>query len=243
MDQDTCDIKNCGNAAWEKGFCQLHYWRIRRNGTARDTTATVEERFWKNVHQTDGCWLWLGSRSSGGYGQFRIGKKILRAHRLSFEWQVGFIAEGLYLDHLCHVRHCVNPSHLEPVTPRENAIRSTSPVAVNATKTHCIRGHEFTPENTYSQSGRNNRGCRTCRAEFTRGIRAEKRGPNWEPVHANKNTHKTHCKFGHALEGYNLMVLPKQRRCRTCHNRLSAEAAERARERRSAQSFCPVAGH
>ena len=75
---------------------------------------------------------------------------MVAAHRFSYEERVGPIPEGLELDHLCRVRHCVNPAHLEPVTTRENVLRSRgNPFTVNALKTHCVNGHPFDEANTY----------------------------------------------------------------------------------------------
>jgi hypothetical protein len=69
-----------------------------------------------------GCWLWTGYVDRHGYGQFK-GAKQGSAHRWSYEYHAGPIPEGLQLDHLCRVRSCVNPAHLEPVTCRVNVSR------------------------------------------------------------------------------------------------------------------------
>ena len=228
-----CGIRNCPSEVHANSVCETHYWRIRRHGRIDNPTKTVDERFWEKVHKTDTCWLWLGSVTHGGYGQFRH-KGGTRAHRFAYESVKGKIPDGLYLDHLCHVRNCVNPAHLEAVTPRVNAIRSNSPVALNATKTHCMRGHEFTEENTYTPPKANQRHCRACRREFMSEARAD-----LPKRKANGNTDKTVCKYGHELSGANLMISPNrwtksgfQRRCRQCHNRLSAEGIARARQRK-----------
>jgi hypothetical protein len=63
------------------------------------------------------------------------------------------------IDHLCRNTSCVRPDHLEVVTREENALRGSR----NAAKTHCDRGHEFTPENTYVPPSRDHRACRECR--------------------------------------------------------------------------------
>lgn len=88
--------------------------------------STDWERFWLKVEMgtaPSGCWLWTGS-TANGYGQARVGGKTVRAHRASYELLVGPIPEGLTLDHLCHVKNCVRPEHLEPVTAAENTRRA-----------------------------------------------------------------------------------------------------------------------
>lgn len=117
-------------------------------------------RFWTKVAFTPSCWLWRGYTRKG-YGTFvpRVGQKM-PAHRFAYEFCVARIPTGLTLDHLCRVRSCVNPDHLEPVTNRENVLRGVGLTARNAVKTHCLRGHEYTPQNTIQQA--NGRACRTC---------------------------------------------------------------------------------
>lgn len=109
-----------------------------------------------------GCWLWTGSADNKGYGRLKgAANKYVKAHRLSYERHVGPIAPGLVLDHLCRVKSCVNPAHLEPVSSGENTRRGTlfaSPT-LNKHKTHCVRGHAFSSRNTY----RNTQGRRKCR--------------------------------------------------------------------------------
>lgn len=151
-----------------------------------------------------GCWLWTGYIRDTGYGGFERENKAILAHRFVYEALVGAIPAGLHLDHLCRVRCCVNPAHLEPVTAAVNnqravpfrpikaicvnghskvpgsncdmclkagrrkhkaaikAARHARGLRHNASKTHCVRGHEFTPENTATlKSG--HRHCYTCR--------------------------------------------------------------------------------
>lgn len=125
----------------------------------------VAARLWEKVpsRPTEGCWLWIGCPKPNGYGVLRVGGKNVYAHRLSYELLVGPIPDGLTIDHLCGVRNCVNPAHLEPVTRGENCLRGGSPLAQNARKTHCKHGHEFTVENT--SLVKNGRQCRTCLKE------------------------------------------------------------------------------
>lgn len=124
-------------------------------------TPAVCARFWSKVNKTDTCWLWqAGARR--GYGAFWLSGRQLGAHRIAYEMLIGPVPDDLHLDHLCRTPACVNPAHLEPVTCRENLLRS--PVTLqgtNARKTYCDHGHEFTPENTYEWRG--SRICRKCR--------------------------------------------------------------------------------
>lgn len=129
----------------------------------------VSERILRSISVTpDGCWEWTKRRNEHGYGNVSVGSakdgtnRVKLAHRVSYECFVGPIPDGLTIDHLCRNRACVNPEHLEPVTHRVNVLRGTAQAAFNARKTHCLRGHEFTPENTYWQAGGRKRSCRVC---------------------------------------------------------------------------------
>lgn len=114
-----------------------------------------------------GCWLWAGELNRNGYGIFSPGKGVrVAAHRLSYELERGMISNDLQMDHLCRVRCCVNPDHLEPVTPIENLLRSR---AVNGRlpvrlpdATHCMHGHDLSLAGIYTRpSGYPE--CRACK--------------------------------------------------------------------------------
>ena len=121
------------------------------------------ERFWTRVEFTDTCWLWTGKVCSWGYGMFGMPHATyVYAHRWAYEFCVEPIPAGLQVDHLCRVRLCIRPEHLEPVTRKENILRGQGACAVNARKTHCVRGHAFTLDNTYYDTA-GGRECRTCR--------------------------------------------------------------------------------
>lgn len=82
---------------------------------------TIKSVFWNHVEKTDGCWLWTGALDGDGYGVFRISRtRVSRAHLVSYAAEHGDVPDGAQLDHLCHVKHCVNPVHLTPVTHQQN---------------------------------------------------------------------------------------------------------------------------
>lgn len=172
----TCRIGRCKRPAIVNHFCDEHQHtcepqdKLFKNFMGRCKVCgrvmavlTPAERFWKFVNKTDSCWLWVGTKIlPNGYGQFRSDTSNYHyVHRFSYQLAHGEIPKNLTVDHLCRVRHCVNPAHLEAVTHRINTLRGINPAAANARKTHCKRGHEFTAENTRITS-QNSRLCREC---------------------------------------------------------------------------------
>jgi hypothetical protein len=129
----------------------------------------------RSIQADNGCWEWTGAKIPNGYGSIRSKTGQLLAHRVAYEIFVGPIPDGMSIDHLCRNRACVSAEHLEPVTTRENVLRGVGLTARNAVKTHCLRGHEFTPENTYWTKNPSGPGreCRTCKAQFARRKRPE----------------------------------------------------------------------
>lgn len=127
----------------------------------RDFRAVIEER--SCPEPNTGCWLWLGQSEAGLYGYVRDGRKTRRVHRVAYEAFVGPIPPGLTIDHTCKTTICVNPAHMEPVTLRENILRSSSPPAINARRTHCAAGHALSGSNLIARKdGGSRRRCRAC---------------------------------------------------------------------------------
>ena len=125
----------------------------------------IEPRKWRVLRSIEvdsaSCWFWTGYLNEHGYGRVLWRKRTWLAHRLSYEAFVGPIPAGLELDHLCRVRSCVNPTHMEPVTHGEN-VRRGEASARKLAKTHCRHGHPYSGENLIVEPISGSRKCRTC---------------------------------------------------------------------------------
>lgn len=176
MSDRICSFPDCGKPLKTRGLCQPHYKQLWRGEALRPLapprgSVSLQDRLWQKVEKTETCWLWTGSGNGHGYGQIGQGDRKFYVHRLAYEWLVGPIAEGMQVDHLCMVRRCVNPDHMEIVTPKVNANRGYGQcvtAALQLAKTHCKHGHEYTPENTRIDKKRGIRLCRTCEADTRR---------------------------------------------------------------------------
>lgn len=143
---------------------------------------TVQDRLDQRVVVNEfGCWIWTGQKQDSGYGRLGIDGTTKVAHKFIYEQLVGPVPKGMVLDHLCHTesdcpggpecphRPCVNPEHLEPVSPKEN-IRRGRTGQLEAQRTHCPQNHAYTPENTRING--KSRQCRKCGRDYVRRKRS-----------------------------------------------------------------------
>jgi hypothetical protein len=131
------------------------YWKGRKMSAetkakiAAANTRPLAERFWEKVEKTETCWIWTAAKMPQGYGRIGLKSRSYLAHVWSLRLAGIEVPKGMYVDHICRNRSCVRPDHLRIVAPGVNATENNeSPLARNRRKTHCVRGHAFTPENT-----------------------------------------------------------------------------------------------
>lgn len=142
-------------------------------------------RFWcKITIQDDGCWLWQAALGADGYGRAWDGAKVVLAHRLAYELEVGPVEPGMFVCHKCDVRACVRPDHLFQGTARDNSHDMVGKGRLNqrpgtdanvlaaSLRTHCRRGHEYGERNP-----RRSQDCRECNRQRSQAWRdARKHG-------------------------------------------------------------------
>lgn len=183
MSQATCQVPGCQLKHHARGYCTGHYQRVKRHGdpqAGKPLARHVVTDPWSYVVKPNGeagCWYW--GRVRTGYTLVEVNGVVQYVHRYVYELVNGPVPPEQDLDHLCHNadtrcaggrdcphRACCNPAHLEPASHADNVLRGRGVAAVNARKTHCIRGHEFSPENTKVEikRGRPTRVCRACAA-------------------------------------------------------------------------------
>src|SRR5690606_13550680 len=150
----------------ERGWGQVGQEGIDREASRveSDMRSNLPDRFWSKVEiDPFGCWRWRAATTEG-YGRFKLNGRTLLAHRVLYEATYGPVAGDFQLEHLCRVRRCVRPDHLEPVTQAENIRRGMAGWR-ERDKTHCLAGHPFDETNTMIRfrGGRPVRECRECR--------------------------------------------------------------------------------
>lgn len=169
---DICTINGCEKPHASKGWCQIHFMRWYRHGDPliipHHIVGTAKERlsFMTDLDKSTECVVWRGAVDSRGYGRINDDNGWQdMAHRLAYKLFVGEIPKGLVIHHKCYNTRCVNINHLELATHYENIILKGKSNAsyLNYNKTHCIRGHEFTPGSYYFLKNKYN-GTRVCKA-------------------------------------------------------------------------------
>lgn len=178
-----CSIEWCSKQSDTNGLCGLHFMRFKRHGDplkkVKLNCETPEYRFDLQVNkmgpipdscpELGRCWVWEGSVDRSGYGTMASGETkngratYVRVHRWSYEKSIGEIPEGLQINHRCFNPPCVRPSHLNPVTHRQNIIEFglSNAAFINKNRTHCKRGHLLSPDNLYIQAN-GSRICKQC---------------------------------------------------------------------------------
>ncbi len=224
-DFDPGEVCRNGHDRMENGYRSKQGWKKchlcddltmevhrRKRGATVKPENTVDRAYsLLHIRLSTGCWEWTGSITSDNYGMYTVkGGRNQMVHRLFYTLHIGPIADGYEVDHLCRNTICCNPWHLEAVTPEENHRRSNHP----GKRTHCIHGHEFTPENIYLRP-EGGRGCRECTRKALR--KSKKR--RWRGLHPefSANQYKTHCDNGHEFTPGNTYTWKGHRRCKRCN--------------------------
>lgn len=154
----TCAGWSANHARPPPTLPRLHHL-VLRVGAVRTEFGAVVSR----ANEPASNCIVAGGQPSSKYLKLQRGARRVGAHVFVWEYVNGPVPAGLHIDHLCRAPRCVNPDHLEAVTPKENTLRGVGPTAINAKKTHCVHGHEYTAKNTY-RTKTGGRSCRACRA-------------------------------------------------------------------------------
>lgn len=138
-------------------------------------TADEASRFRsKYAVSTNGCWLWQGPLDRDGYGTFYLRRRNRRANRVGWFSANGPIPDGMVVNHTCRSRSCVNPQHLNLITPTDNSLRDSASLGyVNSQKTTCPRNHTYDGVYVNRKTGKRQRTCSICDREKARRLKAK----------------------------------------------------------------------
>jgi hypothetical protein len=172
--EKRCRVQYCTSQVQALGLCSTHRSQLYFGGPVRPRNRDLPFSEWLQrrveVDPQTGCWLWTMGKNSNGYAFGRFpGSTSRQMHRLTYLQLVGPVPKGMVLDHVCRVRHCVNPRHLEATTNRVNILRGVGAPALNARMSSCRKGHQFKTESNGS------RRCPVCKLEWQRERRAQKK--------------------------------------------------------------------
>lgn len=119
----TCSVTGCDRGLSARGWCGTHYQAWQRHGDPLGggrKASSPEEAFNLRTDRQGDCIVWTGSVNRAGYGSIRVEGRLVKAHRYAWEREHGEIPEGLFVDHICWNRACVNVDHLRLATPQQN---------------------------------------------------------------------------------------------------------------------------
>lgn len=173
----SCSTAGCLRPAKARGLCKMHYENARRAGSiAVAHPGSYAERFDSKLDRRgpNECWPWLAAINNKGYGLFGYHDgthSYSKAHQFAYIQAYGPIPDGCEIDHICESRTCQNPRHLRAVSHRENLSHGRTKAAMWALRTHCSKGHEYSPENTHLYRG--TRYCLTCRPWAVKYVEAK----------------------------------------------------------------------
>ena len=141
----TCSITDCGRKHHARGLCGKHHGRWKAHGDPQvgaSRFATPEEAFLARTEPLvwSSCVVWTGHTDSSGYGRLRVNGRVVRAHRYAWECENGPIPDGMFIDHRCYERSCVNVDHLRLATHQQNS--------ANRSGAHGDRKHDL-PRGVY----------------------------------------------------------------------------------------------
>lgn len=186
----------------------------------RKAYGSVKEQLDRHIQRVDGHWLWTGFQRKG-YGRVKVGGKSREAHRVAYEVYRGAVPYGQVLHHVegCPYKHCINPWHLVPMSQASHLRQPGHALYDGINRTHCPRGHPYTPDNLVKRKNPRGRECAECNRQRAR--RSYIHSPR---IYADR------CPQGHPFTPENTGIRKNgYRRCRACDR----ERSQRSRERRA----------